>query len=239
MQWAQSHDAGLVQKRSKRMAEIKLEKKEGTAIWPWILALIVLALLAWAAWTFMRGDRTAVTATPATGTTPITGTAAQPQEAGPLPQQAHAFIDDCSVAEGAQPPGMGLEHEFTINCFERLADAMQAVAAQRPADPGITQQIDTMRERARQIRESDPTSLEHSNWTRQAAEAGAAGFDAMHQTWHSGNQQVQNAVQNIRQTAEQIQPAQQMTEQQTHIRSFFRQSGEALRAMHQGEETHL
>jgi hypothetical protein len=221
------------------MAEIKLERKEGAAVWPWILALIVLALLAWAAWTFMRGDRTATTTAPLTGTTPITGTAAPPQEAGPLPQQAHTFINDCSVAEGAVPPGMGLEHEFSVNCFERLADSMQVVAAQRPADPGITQQIDTMRERARQIRESDPASLDHSNWSRQAAEAGAAAFESMHQTWHSGNQQVQSAVQNIRQTAEQIQPAQLMTEQQPHLRSFFRQSGEALRAMHQGQGTHL
>lgn len=39
------------------MAEIKIEKKKGIPVWAWLLGLIVLVLLIWAALTMRKDDR--------------------------------------------------------------------------------------------------------------------------------------------------------------------------------------
>lgn len=44
------------------MAEIRVERKR-TRIWPWILGLLVVALLAWAATEMMDNDRNEAVAT--------------------------------------------------------------------------------------------------------------------------------------------------------------------------------
>lgn len=52
------------------MAEIKIEQKRGTSVWPWILGITAVALLLW--WLATRDDDRAVPATSAVPTAPAT-----------------------------------------------------------------------------------------------------------------------------------------------------------------------
>jgi hypothetical protein len=208
------------------MADIDVERKTGPAIWPWILGLLVLALLAWLIFSMMgRDDR------PAAVTTDTVAPQPAPAPAAMLPPAAEAFMRDCHLEEGTRAETMGMDHEFTVNCLEQLASSLESLAQQRPGDPNVDQHTQTIRDRARQIRESPETSLQHANWTREAADAGAAALESMHQARHAGDGQVQQAVARTRQAAQEIRPTDQHLEQLSDLRSYFRSAGDAMRQM--------
>jgi chromosome segregation ATPase len=212
------------------MADIDVQRKTGPGIWPWILGLVVLALLIWAIAAMTgRDDRPTAMVTD----TPTAAEPAATTAPAALPAAAEEYMRDCHVAEGTRTEGMGLDHDYTVNCLEQLANSLESLAQQGPAAPNVDQHTQTIRERARQIRESPETSLQHANWTREGAQAGASAFEALHQAHHAGNQQVQSAVAQVRQAAEQIDPAEQHLEQLTDVRSYFRNAGDALNQMAQ------
>ncbi len=51
------------------MADINVERKQGPGIWPWIIGIIILALIAW--WLFARGRNDRAEPTPAVDTTVV------------------------------------------------------------------------------------------------------------------------------------------------------------------------
>ena len=218
------------------MAEINLEHKK-RSIWPWILGLIVLALLIWLAVEMMDRDEpevvggvvndTAVTVTD----TALTGGAAGAPVAAAVPAPLRQYLSTCRSAEGAQPSSMGREHEYTRTCLSLLADSMSAVAAQRPMDPQINEQLGTLRRQIDSMRESDGSSLEHSNRAREAAIAGADALSAMHRAYAGTNAQAETAVGSARDAAQQIQATQQLLNQKEAVTRFFREAGNALQAM--------
>lgn len=215
------------------MAEINLEHKK-RAIWPWILGLIVLLLLVWLVVEMTDRDEpeviggvvsdtaVAVTDTSLTGGAPV---------AGAVPAPLQQYLSTCRQAEGSQPSAMGAEHEFTTTCLSLLADSMSAVAAQRPMDSQINDQLSTLRQQIASIRESDASSLDHSNRTREAAIAGANALGAMHRAYAGTNAQVETAVGSARNAAQQIQPTEQLLNQNAQVTAFFREAGNALQAM--------
>ncbi len=224
------------------MAEIKLERKK-RPIWPWVLlALLLLLLIIWAVIAAMRpGEPEAVPTVTAIGDTavPVTtdtaAVAAGAPLAGGLPRELDNYMRTCSVAEGAEPETMGREHEFSTNCLELLADSMSAVAAQRPSDPNITQQIDSVRQQVSEIRQSEATSLQHSNATRRAADAAAAALSTMQQAFSGTDEQARQSVEQVRGAAQQIQATQPLLEQKDALRSFFTQAGTALQSLAAGQ----
>jgi hypothetical protein len=210
------------------MADLDVERKTGPVLWPWILGLLLLAVLAWLIFSMMgRDDRPAAvtTDTVAREQAPAASPAAM------LPPAVEAFMRDCYLEEGTRAETMGMEHEFTLNCLEQLAGSLEGLAQQRPGAPNIDQHTQTIRDRARQIRESPDTSLEHATWTREAADSGAAALESLHQAWHPGDQQVQRSVAQTRQAAQGIRPDDQHLEQLSDLRSYFRSAGEAMRQL--------
>gem|GEM_PF-1771412 len=206
------------------MADIDVERKSGPVLWPWILGLLLLAVLAWLIYSMMgRDDR------PAAVTTDTVATQPAPTETAMLPPAAEAFMRDCHLDQGARTETMGMEHEFTVNCLEQLAGSLEGIAQQRPGAPAVEQHTQTIRDRARQIRESPETSLQHANWTREAADAGAAALESLHQAWHPGDGQVQSSVAQTRQAAQDIRPTDQHLEQLSDVRTYFRSAGDAMR----------
>lgn len=55
----------------------------------------------------------------------------------------------------------------------------------------------------------------------------------MHQTWYAGDAQVQSAVAQARQAAQQIRPTEQHLEQLSDLRSYLRSVGDAMNQMAQ------
>jgi hypothetical protein len=210
------------------VADIDVERKSGPPIWAWLLGLLVLALLIWLIASMLgRDDTQPVPSDPARDTLPTdVGVAA-------VPPTLREFRQACQVEEGVRTEEMGREHEFTVQCFERLANAMDDVARQHPGEAEVGPQIEAVRENARQIRESDPESVQHSNWTREAAEAGAAALATMQQRWFAGEGEVQGAVSDVRDAAGRVDRQGMLMDQMTHLRSYFRRAGDALEGMAQ------
>lgn len=221
------------------MADINVERKASTPIWPWILGLVLLGLLIWAIMSMTgRDDRAATTTT--TDTAVATAPAAAPgAETGTaaLPAAADGFMRDCHLDQGTRTDGMGMEHEYTVNCLEQLAASLEGFAQQRQGGATVDQHVQTIRDRAQQIRNSPETSTQHANWTREAALAGASAMESMHRTWHAGDSQVQNSVSQVRQSAEQISTTDAHLDQLSEVRSFFRNAGDALNQMAQRQQT--
>lgn len=216
------------------MAEINLEHKK-RPIWPWILGLLVLLLLVWLVVGMMRPDTpdaavgtvyddTAVT----TGDTAMAGSAAG---AAVVPPQLQQYLSTCSAAAGSEPSAIGTEHEYTTTCLSLLADSMSAVAAQRPMEPQLTQQLTAVRQRVDSVRQSDASSLEHSNQARDAAMASAEALGAMQRAYAGTNPQVETSVGTARDAAQQIQGSQALLDQKEALTRFFREAGNALQAM--------
>ncbi len=211
------------------VADIDVERKSGPPIWMWVLGLLLLALIIWAIVSMMDRDdtRDVLPMTDTVGTTWDTVA----QGAAVLPAQAEAFIRDCRVAEGQQTDGMGVDHGWTVNCLNNLAASIEGMAQEHGATANVSQHTQTMRDRARQIEQSPPESLDHANWTREATLAGASAMEALHQAGYTARTQVQSPISQVRQHAQEIERTELHLDQLTHLRSYFRSAADALNAM--------
>ena len=219
------------------MAEIHLERKK-KPVWPWIIGLLLLLLLIWLVVRWMApADVPATTDTVLTDTmvtdtmgtmSPVTGTTAA--TAG-VPNEVREFTLRCRVAQGATPEAAGLEHEWTRTCLDLLARSISAVAAQRSASTDITQRVDTVRQQIESIRQSDATSVQHSNQAREAAIASAEALRTMQQAFAGTSQQVQSSVENAHAAAQQIRGTEALLNQKDTLTRFFGEAGTALEGM--------
>lgn len=217
------------------MADINIERKKAP-VWPWIIGLIILLLLIWLVVRWM-GDRDAVpvvaTDTAVVDTvgtlTGVTDTATTATSG--VPNEVREYTLRCQVAEGTTPETAGLEHEWTRTCLDLLARSISAVASQRAADANLTQRLDTVRQQIDSIRQSDPTSVQHSNQAREAAIASAEALGSMQQAFAGTSQQVQSSVENARAAAQQIRGTEALLNQKDTLTRFFREAGNALEGM--------
>jgi hypothetical protein len=200
------------------MADINVQRK-GPAIWPWILGLILLALIIWLlASQWGRDDRAAVV-----DDRPV---AEEPAPAAAEPAALQQFAQRC-VEASAQQQAV-LEHQFTVECLRQLADAIEATAQQQGLQLSAVQpQTQDMRQNAQQIEQLPDESLEHSNHARLGAMAGVAALQTLNQA--PGTPDATAQVNQAEQSAQAIQPRGLMTEQKDNIDRYFQQAYEALR----------
>jgi hypothetical protein len=208
------------------VADIDVERKSGPPAWMWILGLILLALIIWAIVSMMGRDDTRTVA-PLTDTVAPVETTTAPA-AATLPQEAQAFMRDCALQEGERVDAMGMDHTFTVNCFNNLAASIDNLAQQHRATGAVQQHTQTIRDRMQQIEQSPTESVQHANWTREAAVAGTSAMEGLHGTGAAATGQ--NHVQQMRQHAQAIERTELHQEQLTHLRSYFRSAGDALNA---------
>lgn len=214
------------------MADIDVQRREGAPIWLWLVGAALLALLIWAIFAMTGRDDDQIgmvqdTTMVATETAPLT----TPEPVGAVPAAVTEYMRECNLEEGARPDDMGLEHEFTINCFERLANSIEAVAQQRAGAANVTQHVETIRRNTQQLKESGQTAANHASLTRDAAAAGASALESMQQSLTTADTQVQSSVAEVRSAAEQIQPGAMQLEQLGDVRSYFARAGDALNGL--------
>lgn len=214
------------------MADIDVQRREGAPIWLWLVGAALLALLIWAIFAMTGRDDDQIgmvqdTTMMAAETAPIT----TPEPVGAVPGAVTEYMRECNLEEGTRPDDMGLEHEFTINCFERLANSIEAVAQQRGGAANVTEHVETIRRNARQLQESGQAATNHASLTRDAAAAGASALESMQQSLATADTQVQSSVAEARSTAEQIQPGAMQLEQLGDVRSYFARAGDALNGL--------
>jgi hypothetical protein len=212
------------------VADINVERK-GPSIWPWIIGLLVLALLIWAL-IEMFGDRDQVAVTDRTVATEP-ATAEQPvAPVGPTDQPAvfATFQRDCVQVPAGQE--MGLQHEYTANCLRLLADGLEDVVRRDPATQANLQpQVQAVRQRADQLQQTAADNVQHANMARDAFTSAATAMENIHQQRFTGEAQLQPQVQQVRQSAEAINPQTPLLEQNQTVNQFFQRSWEVLQTM--------
>lgn len=212
------------------MADIDVERKKHGSIWPWILGLLLLALLVWALFALFGDDE------PEVVQDPIAAPVATPAPAAPadsgVPPAVSTFLAQCTEAQGSPQGQMGLGHDFTVQCLQQLREAINSLTTrQEVADTNVSQRLDEYTSTVQELQQSDTTAATHANLTRDAASTAVEAIQAIQTAWFSGNQQIETAVGELQQSVEGIQPSVAMLEQRDSVRTFFREAGEVLRMM--------
>ncbi len=89
------------------MAEIRIERKRGPSIWPWVIGLIVLALLIWAIAELVNTDRDNKTMAVADSAGVPEANAAAPGAMAPSTPGAQPAPAPGTVAPATEQPGVG------------------------------------------------------------------------------------------------------------------------------------
>lgn len=216
------------------MADIDIERRSGSKWWLWLLGLLLLALLAWALIEWLDDDEAEVAAVvdpaPVAPVAPVVDPAAAAPAA--MPAAISTYLSQCTEIQGAEPADMGMEHQFTVNCLQQLRVALSSmIAGQQVPNTDVSGQLDRYSSAVQQLQASEPSSTQHANLTRAAAERAAEVIQGMQSAWYGSDSPVQGAASAVQQAAQGIQPTTPMLEQRDSVRNFFRDAGNALRLM--------
>lgn len=215
------------------MADINIERKEGTNIWPLlIIGLVLLAVLAW--WLMQRqgGDRV-VTETPdGLVADTVRGTDVGTPRGTARPVNSFlGFVEDNRARDE-----VSLDHEYAHDGVRRLADAIgelredgerAATQSGQAATGNIEQHIEQMRAHADSLQREE-TSARHANHTRAAFTNAASAMEILVQRYYPN---VSSEVQQVRQSANAVNQGTPLLQQKQQVQTFFDRSATALRAM--------
>lgn len=198
------------------MAEIKIEKRK--PILPWIIGLILLALLVFL---LVRDNGDAEDAGAATDTTQNSGLS--PTEPTATSSNDNAVSEYINYINSGET--IDKDHRFINGALERLTRAVEAKAAQT----GYTVETDLsrIREFANNITE-DAGATTHAGKISQSA-TGLA--DVMTNLQRAKFSNLNNEAQEVQQASASIKPEVLTLEQKEPIRQFFEKSGQLLQQM--------
>ena len=207
------------------MADIDIQQKRGGSPFPWIIGLVVLALIGWGLYEMSDRDEAELSTV---GTQdeaalsdgrPAVGAAQPTGGAGFL-----AWVRDSTEAGDGQT---GDPHAYTREGMRRMVTALEGLVA-RDRAPEIERQFEAVREQVRLIEQSEPTSTDHADRTREAFLAGTQVMEMLRQRPHLQQADLQQPVQAARQAAEAVRPNTPLLEQRAAVERFFQQMAEAI-----------
>lgn len=211
------------------MANIDIQRK-GPTIWPWLIGLLAVVVVVWI-WAAAADDTDdtdqPIAVAPPPGAAPAGTTGTTPGTTGATPGTADApggAISDYLEFAGAPglpagTPEMGKDHEYTAEGIRKLGAALQDLVERRPGVES-QQRLDRFRESAQKIQQ-DPTSAGHADRVREVFTTAAdvvASVEA-------------GAGDTLRQAATAIDGSTPLLEQREQVRTFFRQSAEAIQRL--------
>ena len=221
------------------MAQIRIEEKKSGSVFPWILGLLLLGLVAWAAFAFLDDedndgallDAEELEYPAAEMATEITGepdgTFIDGDDEVVVEYDAYApaftkFMDYTVNMEGE----MGLDHEFSHNAITYLAEATEAVAD--AYDVEITDNT----ERAKQLADDitkDPYATDHADKIRLAAINITETLERVDK-WAFDTRNA-DALSNLRKEAQAINGKTLTLNQKEDVRGFFKAARNVLAGM--------
>lgn len=205
-------------------------------MWPWLLGLLLVgAVLTFIFW--LRYDDKNELA-PLSNTEQRAGsTDTYPNEkvaagANTMAQPVSSYVEWCSNMPQNE---MGLDHEFTRNGLESMANALAAVAEKVPSvnQQQVNQKLIRMRENAGTITENWESTF-HANKIKQAFQASTDVFEALQQ---SSFPDLQSDVQEIRQMVNQMDTKTLTLNQKNKVKDVFRLSADVLQKMSQNKSS--
>ena len=209
------------------MADIDIERK-GPGIWPWIIGLVVLGLVAWLLFSLFGNDATieepVVAAVDPAPMAPVPSMAGA--DSASVPPAVQQYLASCAARE---PSAMALDHQYTSNCIQALVNGVDAVL-QRPDMAGIDArgQMQEARQSAQRLAQSAETASDHAGMTRGAFEAIAAVMNTIQDARHPG---FEAQVAELEETANSIQTGTDLLNQREAVQRYFAQAGDVLTAM--------
>lgn len=211
------------------MAEIKIEKKS-KPVWPWLLGLLLLVLLAWGAFEVFQDDRQEVAVTENRDfTEPQADEQQQPEQqtgtdgtAGLTAGPVQEYVEFTNQTEDAE---MGVDHEFTSEGLNKLAEALEDVADNAGIeDEQLQANIEDIKSKADFIQE-DWEDLTHADSIRAAFASANDAFETIQQ--QEFPQQSQQ-VDELKQQAQEVKPGAMTLEQRQEVKEYFDKSAETL-----------
>lgn len=229
------------------MARIDVQKKK-RSVWPWVMIVLLLAVLGWF---FVEGidqkeeiseiepltEGEVLMPSPYEEETPdLTMDRSEEMQREKLARDQNVMneIDEfANFVEGEEMEfQMGRDHEYTSEGLTRLASALSAIVEQETGDFNLQRSKETLQEKANQL-QVEPMSEQHADLTREAFLSAANLINSIQDKHYpSLNQQVADLVN----TAEQIDPDEQLLNQREQVKSFFEKSRQTLQAMAETNE---
>jgi hypothetical protein len=208
------------------MAQIRLEEKKSGSILPWIIGLLLLALIIWGVAEAFDDDEIEETYTEEVieddDVAPVAPVANNVDYMTPIA----AFMATTENMEG----DMGLDHEFSHKALTELVDATVAVAQAKGVNTAATTQakVDEVKQLADEITR-DPMAGDHADKIKQAALLITDMLESIDQ--ESYNSQASADISELRNEAQAISQETLTLNQKEDVRSFFGQAREVLQDM--------
>ena len=224
------------------MADIRIEEKASPSIWPWILGLLLLALVGWGLVEVFGDDDDDMVAestemvdeseSEARGSEIVNSGATYSLIDFDDPQAGERFgdlVNDYSVYTADLTGEMGLDHEFSHNALTQLANATVALAASHgmTSDLNVREKAQTIKEKAEAITR-DPYAVTHADDIRAAATSIAEILGEIQTKHYPG---LEDAVAEVSRSASEINPQTLTLDQKEDVRTFFGNARVALEAM--------
>lgn len=225
------------------MAEIDLQRKRGGGWWPWLIGILAILFVVWALAEMLGGDDDPAAAGAADTTVTQPELVPPPEYAIPreyetreearaaVPSTVQEYREACTQ-EGQEPADMGLQHEFTTECIDRLAGSVDAaIQSDTVGEVALDQRMEELRSNAERLRESDPTARTHAGIVAEAMSSAADLLETIRDERQPDDEELDRAVEEARSAAESISEEQPLLEQQDTVEQFFQAVGRALESV--------
>jgi hypothetical protein len=212
------------------MAQIRIEeKKKGGSILPWILGLLLLALVIWGvAEAFEESDETLTEEVyeDDADVAPVAAAATVDYDDNYYQEPREEYMTFTENMEG----DMGLGHEFSHKALTRLANAASALAVAK----GVESETDanSKSQRVKQLADEitkDPMAGDHADKIKMAAMLITEILEDVDEEAYSSVSE--NELTKLREEAQAISPETLTLDQKTDVRSFFKQARMVLEKM--------
>jgi hypothetical protein len=212
------------------VADINIEKKRGKA-WAWLVALAVLALLAWLIVdAFREADEAEA------GDSALRAPAMAPAAQAPVPVlvvdpsvPAPAVAAYVAHVRGEGEGRMGSDHTYTAEGIARMATALRELVQ---AHRGLTPQAHAQAERFYVLASTlvaSPDSLRlHADWVSEAATSAASVMEGLSAEVAGPVPELREQVREVRTAADAIAPRRDLLQQQQNVSAFFREAADAM-----------
>ena len=199
------------------MAEIRVERKEGRNIWPWVLGILAALLVLW--YLFGRNNDSETAGAIGPNSPTAQGSIAdEPPSAAIRGTPVEAFT---TFVGGAAPAGSETAHTYTATGIRLLADALAGTTG-GAADAELA----NMRKQADALTTSSDRSTKHADMAGSAFKSAAKVFASAEMKGASGGE---SGAATVKAAAEALEPSVPLLKQQARVQAFFEQARQALR----------
>ncbi|MBW3628239.1 MAG: hypothetical protein KY464_02975 [Gemmatimonadetes bacterium] len=209
------------------MADSDIGRK-GVAVWPAIIGLVVLGVLASLLFGLF-GDNSTIEPPMVDVVDPVP-VAAVPSLAGRSSPEAPAAVQQyLTTCAPRDPSAMSADHRYTSSCIQSLLGSVDAILQRSDlAGVDVRAHLQAARERAQQLARSAPRSTDHAGMTRDAFQAITAVLNGIQDARYPD---LDAQVSAIEETVRSIEAGTNLLDQREPVQRFFLQAGDLLTAI--------